>query len=267
MITTQDILTQYWEFSPVALIFAALLLVFHLVFNRSAAPGKQVLFLTGILIILLVTISPLAFLGMGYLFSVHMIVHIVLLLIAPPLLLAGLRGELILRLRETAFRRWGEVLFRTPVAWLLGMAVMYVWHIPSVFAAMVRSPALHGLHVVSSVLIGMIFIWPVYAPVPWRRLEPLQSALYLFIACTGCTILGILITFAPASLYTGLLPGNDPEVWELIRNSWGVSPEADQQAGGLIMWVPACIIYITNIMLILSGYFRLPDEEEITSND
>jgi len=113
----------------------------------------------------------------------------------------------------------------------------------------------------------MIFIWPVYAPVPWRRLEPLQSALYLFIACTGCTILGILITFAPASLYTGLLPGNDPEVWELIRNSWGVSPEADQQAGGLIMWVPACIIYITNIMLILSGYFRLPDEEEITSND
>lgn len=91
----------------------------------------------------------------------------------------------------------------------------------------------------------------------------MQSILYLFIACTGCTVLGIMITFSPSSVYIPFMTGQNAEAWEIIRNNWGISAAVDQQAGGLIMWVPACIIYITNIMVILARYFGQTEKETL----
>lgn len=251
-------LTGYWHFNLFAVILAGILVVFHLVTNKNASKSKQVLYYSGIILLLLVTNSPVSFLAHGYLFSIHMIAHITLLLIVPPMLLAGINPVLLEKLHQSAFRRTGEILFTAPVAWLSGMAAMYIWHIPALFGAMEHSQVLHNLEILSLVILGIVFIWPVYSPISWKRLEPLQSALYLFIACTGCTVLGILITFAPPSLYIPYMHGHNDAVWELIRNNWGISPAVDQQAGGLIMWVPACLIYVTNIMLILAGFFNQP---------
>jgi len=244
------------------IILLLVLLVFEFTLNRKASPRKHILFAAGILLFLLVTISPLAFLGRNYLFSIHMLNHITILLIVPPLLLSGTDAGLVLNLEKSLFRKIGNILFSVPVAWLLGMGAMYVWHIPALFDAMTKSHAVHGLHVVSLLLLGIIFIWPVYAPTKWKRLGPLESALYLFISCVGCTILGILITFAEPSLYMPFMPGENMAIWDLIRNTWSITPAMDQQAGGLIMWVPACIIYVTNIMLILAGFYKQPDVEE-----
>ena len=187
-----------------------------------------------------------------------MIAHIVLLLVVPPLLLTGTNAEILEKLHGTRFRKTGEVLFSAPVAWVIGMGAMYFWHIPVVFNAMLKNPAIHVLHMISLLVMGIIFIWPVYSPIPWKRITPLQSALYLFIACTGCTVLGIFITFSPSGLYMPYLTGHNIPVRELIQSGWGITPSVDQQAGGLIMWVPACIIYLTNIMLILAGYYNQP---------
>lgn len=258
----RELLTDYWHFSPLSIVIALSLLAFQVFLNRRASAGKQVLFSTGILLMLLTTVSPLAYLGRYYLFSVHMLNHIVLLLVVPPLLLSGLDGGLVLRLKSAPFKKAGDVIFSTPVAWLAGMGAMYFWHIPSVFGAMKNSEVLHGVHIVSLLVLGLIFIWPVYAPVPWKRLGGLQSALYLFIACVGCTILGILITFDPALVYLHGFQGDNAAIWGLLRNTWGIRPAIDQQAGGLIMWVPACMIYLTNIMLILAGFYRQPDESD-----
>lgn len=259
---TKELLTEYWHFSPLIIFIVILLLVFQITANKKASTGKHLLFSFGILLIILVTASPLAFIGRNYLFSIHMINHIILLLIVPPLLLTGLNADLILKIKNSHFRKTGNVLFSAPLAWFLGMSAMYFWHIPAVFDAMIKSSFIHGLHIVSLLVLGIIFIWPVYAPASWKRLGPLQSALYLFIACVGCTVLGILITFSPPTLYVSYLPGDNPAFWDLIRSSWGIRPSIDQQAGGLIMWVPACIIYITNIMLILAGFYNQPDDEE-----
>ena len=253
-----ELLINYWHFNWTAAIIVLVLVVFHFLTNRRTSPGKHVLFFIGILLLLLVTLSPLAFLARGYLFSAHMIAHIVLLLVVPPLLLAGTNKDILEKLHRSQFRKAGDILFATPVAWLLGIGAMYFWHIPAVFDAMLKYHSIHILHTISLLVLGIIFIWPVYSPIPWKRLSPLQSALYLFLACSGCTVLGILITFSPSDLYIPYLTGHNFRIWYLIRDSWGITPAIDQQAGGLIMWVPACIIYLTNIMLILAGYFNQP---------
>ena len=263
-----ELLLHYWQLNWTAVIIALGLIIFHLYTNRTATAAKQFLFLSGVLLFLLVTVSPLAFLGSQYLFSAHMIEHIVILLIVPPLLLSGTNPQLLEKLHKSSFRKTGEVLFSAPVAWFLGIGAMYFWHIPYFFEAMKRSASLHAVHILSLLILGIIFIWPVYAPIPWKKLSPLQSALYLFIACVGCTILGILITFGPTSLYIPYFTGSSAAIWSLIREGWGITATVDQQAAGLIMWVPACFIYITNIMVILTGYYKKQynDDDNETMN-
>ena len=113
----------------------------------------------------------------------------------------------------------------------------------------------------SLLVLGAFFIWPVFTPVKWKKLNALQSSLYLFTACVGCTVLGIFITFAPQDLYTTYLNGSDPAILSLIRDNWGITPDVDQQMGGLIMWVPACFVYLSYILISLSKWFTSTEQE------
>jgi len=263
--STNELLSQYWQLNWTAVIIALALIIFHLRTNRQASTSGHLAFFSGVLLFLLVTVSPLAYLGRSYLFSAHMIEHIVILLIVPPLLLSGTNPMLLEKLHQSKFRKTGDVLFSTPVAWVMGIGAMYFWHIPSMLEAMKKSMSLHIIHILTLLILGIIFIWPVYTPIPWKKLSPLQSALYLFIACVGCTILGILITFGPTSLYIPYFTGGSAAILNLIHHTWGITASIDQQAAGLIMWVPACFIYITNIMVTLAGYYKnqYSDDEEI----
>ncbi|MFB6317247.1 cytochrome c oxidase assembly protein [Saccharicrinis sp. FJH54] len=256
----------YWHINWLALITALVLLAFWW-YNRTGSPvRKQILFLSGVFLMLLVTFSPVSYLGMNYLFSAHMVVHIVLLLIVPPLLLAGTGEKVFLKLKNSRFKSVGNILFSTPVAWITGIGTMYLWHIPVIFKAAMENQTIHVIRFLSLILAGLIFIWPVYAPVNWKRLSPLQCALYLFTACVGCTVLGIFITFAPAGIYQPFFSGSNVAIWDIIHNAWGITTATDQQAGGLIMWVPACFIYVTNILIMLGGYFNHPDDKAEYNN-
>ena len=135
---------------------------------------------------------------------------------------------------------------------------MWLWHIPSLLHSVMTSPSLKVIHLISLLILGFIFNWPVFSPVAWRKISPLQSVLYLFTACVGCTILGILITFAPAGLYTQYFIGSNKTIIDLLHQNWGISAATDQQAGGLIMWVPACIIYVTDSLITLAKWYRTP---------
>jgi putative membrane protein len=83
-----------------------------------------------------------------------------------------------------------------------------------------------------------------------------QAAAYLFTACLACTGIGVLITFAPKLLYPlyaqpvdryGILP--------VIRDGWGISATMDQQIGGLLMWVPCCLVYLTGILAMFARWY------------
>jgi len=178
------------------------------------------------------------------------------------MLLAGTNPDYLQRLiSKRTFRKIGKVLFHPVIAWILGVGSMYVWHIPSVYVAMKQSEVIMILQMVSLLLIGLVFIWPVFSPVEWMKLKPLERALYLFSACVGCTVLGIFIAFTPVDVYTAIHMAQNAAVEGLIVNNWGITPMIDQQMGGLIMWVPACLVYVTNILITLAKWYKTPETE------
>lgn len=265
--TTGQMLISLWRLDMVSLVIAAALAVFHFTSNGWRFTRGSMPFFGGLALLLLVTCSPLGYLGHNYLFSAHMIQHITLLLIIPPLLLTGTDSNFMQKLVEwPLFSKIGNILFYPIVSWLFGIGAMWILHIPRLLVAMMHSPALQIIHMILLLIVGLIFIWPVYTPAQLRKLQPLQSALYLFTACVGCTVLGIFITFAPVGLFTSYLMGGNPAIENLIRIKWGITPNVDQQVGGLIMWVPACLIYLTNIMIILAGWYRASELDESAEN-
>jgi cytochrome c oxidase assembly factor CtaG len=142
------------------------------------------------------------------------------------------------------------------ITWFLGLGAMWAWHTPALCNAAFRNPALHELQALSLLLMGAAFWWPIVGPVTIQRLPPLLGILYLFTACLGCTILGIIITFAPPGLYlTSTLPG--------AFNDWQFAAPDDQRMGGLLMWVPGCLIYICGILGLMVRWYGSPERETI----
>lgn len=251
-----------WSFEPWALIFAGVLLGVYVAFVGTRLNTHSVLYLAGVLVVLFSLVSPLDFLGRTYLFSAHMIQHILLLLIAPLLLLLGIPKESMEKLlRINPIGSIMRVLGNPVAAWILGVGAMWVWHMPSLHDKALNNETLYITQLISFVVIGMIFWWPVFSPVKSVRLNPLKGTLYLASACLGCTILGMLITFAGAGLYTAYVnPADTAGLLAFIRDDLCITPGIDQQIGGLTMWVPGCLIYLTASMITLAQWYAAPEE-------
>jgi cytochrome c oxidase assembly factor CtaG len=72
-----------------------------------------------------------------------------------------------------------------------------------------------------------------------------------------CSVLGIIITFSPVtvcSIYT-MQPSDPLGMLRTIRSDWGITPDRDQQIGGLLMWVPMCLIYLSAIFAQIGRWF------------
>jgi putative membrane protein len=262
-VTTWQFLAENWQFKPLLLVACAAVILGYGVITRFRISVKATFFLSGVLFLFLSLISPLDTLAHGYLFSAHMVQHIILLLIAPLLFLLGIPSSLVekllLRPRAAAVE---SILRRPVVAWLAGVGAMWVWHIPALYEASLQNKSLHIIQGISLLVAGVIFWWPIFSPLDQSRLDPLVSVLYLFSACVGCTVLGVVITFAPAGLFATAHPHivDTRGVVTLVRNGWGISPKVDQQIGGLLMWVPCCFLYISIIMVSLARWYRTPEE-------
>lgn len=247
--TTEQFLSSAWNWNPwvIAVCVAAFLIYgarqcFH--FNRKIGwlfAGLAAFFLT--------LASPVDALADGYLFSAHMLQHLLLLLVVPPLILLSLPPSPVPINFEKGRWRWLNWLLRRPVAaWFLGVGGMWFWHAPALCNAAVTNVWVHRLQYVSLLLMGFAFWWPIIGP--WRKqwLSPLTGMVYLFSACVGCTVLGIIITFSPVEVCSIYLhPVDRLNLLPLIQNQWGLTPARDQQLGGLLMWVPACLIYMCGI--------------------
>lgn len=252
---------SYWHFGLVTSIFLIGLSLLYLYIINFKIKKQSIYFLAGILVIILCVASPLHFLAENYLFSAHMVSHVLLLLIAAPLLVAGIPREN--RLKIYLLSLSSNKIKIVVLCWFTGIAVMWFWHIPNIFN---EATSMHGMGLMylqwgSLLLAGIVFCWPVINPYHAYRIPPLSAVLYLSTACLFCTILGLMITFAPLGIYSHYLNMTDSYGYlNLIRNQWKISAGIDQQAAGLIMWVPCCFIYLTASMAILITWF---DRKEI----
>jgi|SRR5450432_105518 len=265
---------SYWQFDPVMVVFLIILCMIYFYLTGYKWIKRSVYFLTGMVLILLSVASPLHFLGENYLMSAHMAAHVLLLLIASPLLVLGLPESG----RHKLLDRFSVILLKYLwLPWMIGVSVMWFWHIPWIFNKLMETPdqmnmsdsfhikgILQTIQWMSLIIAGIIFSWPVIGPVRSRRAAPLNAVLYLSAACIFCSLLGLLITFSPFGVYTPYMNIQDRYGFlNMIRNQNGISVIVDQQMAGLIMWVPGCLIYLSASMYLLMHWFRRKNEHTV----
>ena len=261
--STADLLRYGWEPHPTVLVGCAALLGWYFAIGpRSLA--RALPFTLGVGVLALSLVSPIDPLGDTYLFSAHMLQHLFLILIVPPLLVAGLPEARVARwMRNPRLRQAERFLGNPAVGWLSNMAVMAAWHLPVLYNAANASTAVHVFEHLCFLVTGCMFWWPIFTPLTSDRMHPGKAMLYLFGAGVVSTLLGILITFLPVGLYEPYLhPIDELGALHLIRDTWGISAAEDQKLAGLLMWVPGCTIYFIVLLLELGRWFRQPDPDK-----
>ncbi|HEX8727664.1 MAG TPA: cytochrome c oxidase assembly protein [Ktedonobacterales bacterium] len=245
-----------WTLDPVLLIGLALILGGYLYaigparrrwnLGEPATRAQITYFALGWVALALSLISPLDTLGDEYLFSAHMIQHMVIAVVAPPLLLLGIPRWLAeLPLRTDGARMAARWLAHPIVAFGVFQADIWLWHAPALYDLTLASDAVHILEHLTFLIFGLMYWLPILSPTPLiPRISRGFAVLYLFVGCQPMVALGALLTFAAHPLYTPYVDA--PRVW-------GLSPLNDQQLGGLIMWLPTNIPYL----IALSAAFFL----------
>jgi putative membrane protein len=207
---------------------------------------------------LLALVSPLHPLG-EVLFSAHMTQHELLMLVAAPLTVLGkpmiaFLWAMPLRtsraLGRAAHRPWFLKFWRTitkPLnAWVIHALSLWVWHAPILFQATLSSSLIHTLQHIFFLGSALLFWWALIHG-PRGAMGYGVATLYVFTTSVHSGVLGALITFASSVLY----PAYNKTTW-----SWGLAPLEDQQLGGLIMWVPAGLVYIVAGLVLIAGWIR-----------
>jgi cytochrome c oxidase assembly factor CtaG/polyferredoxin len=263
---SQAILSS-WSFEPkIALGLATSFIVYvrgWSILHRSSPsrfPIWRALAFTGGLVILWVAIaSPLDAFS-GFLLSAHMVQHLLLMSVAPPLILLGtpllplLRGLPRTFARDgvgpfliwPALRRVGNTITHPVSCWTIMAITLCAWHIPAAFDLALRSPAWHKLEHACFFGASLLFWWPVVRPFPSRPHWPLWSVpLYLLAADLLNTSLSAILTFADHVLYRQYLE---------VPRLFGATALADQNCAGLIMWVPGSLVFLIPAALIAMQY-------------
>jgi putative membrane protein len=226
--------------------------------RAGVAPWRVVAFATGWLFLALALVSPIHALGEA-LFSVHMTQHEILMLVAAPLLVWGSPMAPVLRaMPRGAARGLGRIVHRSGAfglaralrepltAWLLHAAVLWAWHVPALFQAALESEAAHAAQHVSFLASALVFWWALLQG-KGRALDYGAAVLYLFTTALHSGLLGALLTFSTSVWYPGYAGSR---AWT------GLTPLEDQQLGGLIMWVPACSLYLVIALLLFARWMQ-----------
>jgi putative membrane protein len=185
-------------------------------------------FVLGLLFIWIATASPLAALD-HELLTAHMIQHLLLMTLAPPLLLLGMS-------RKPVAHGVSRVLMHPVLCWFAAAGTLVAWHIPSLFMLGMRSPMWHGIEQASFLLTGLLFWLPVIRSEQNSLKWPESSMLlYLFLATLPCDILSGFLVFCDRVVYPVFLSS---------PRSFSLSALEDQQCAGALMWTCVTVVYL-----------------------
>jgi putative membrane protein len=250
------------------LIYTKGWLHFHKIFPNLISAWRLAAYWAGILSLWIAIGSPLdAFDDVSL--SVHMVQHLLLMAIAPPLILLGApalpllqgipqsmaRGVVGPFLRLSLVKRLAHFISNPAVCWLAAALALIGWHIPAVFELALRSRSWHELEHATFFVTGLLFWWPVIQPWPstarWARWS---IPLYLFCATLPCDALSGFLTFCDRVVYTSYLSA--PQIL-------ATSPLQDQEWAAALMWVSVTIIFlvpavVVTIQILSPGSANLP---------
>ena len=256
-----------WTISPAALALLALTATLYV---RGWRSGRRLLrypndkhrlaaFLCGILIVWFATESPLDTFD-GLLLSVHMTQHLLLMMVAPPLILLGRPTIPLLRGLPKTFAKEGlgpfltwpllkktaRVLVAPQTAWGAFALSTIFWHVPKVYELALADPFWHGVQHATFFWTGILFWWPIIEPTPAKPRWPLWTKIpYLLFADIVNTVLSAFFVFSGRILYPS---------YQTMQVA-GMSARDDQTLAGLIMWVPGSLVYLVPTFVLVIGLF------------
>ena len=254
----------HWDAHPDALIGLAIVQGVYLLgvgpirerygLADKVEPRQIATFTAGMAVIFISLLSPIHVLSDNYLFSMHMVQHVLLTLVAPPLLILGTPDWLIRPLLRTnlAFRV-ARLAVHPIIAFALFNFIFSVWHIPALYATSLNNHAVHiGEHLLFMGT-AVIMWWPIVSMMPElpRLPYPIQMG-YLFLLSVAQIIVFAIITFAKEPLY---------EFYVSAPRIWGISPLLDQQLGAIIMKIGGGALFLALFIIIFFRWFK--HEEEI----
>jgi putative membrane protein len=197
-----------------------------------------------------------------------MVQHMLLVLVAAPLLALSAPSSTLLRgsplgvrqavgrwrrrlgLRRSSLRALGH----PAVAWLLGVATLWCWHAAVLYDAALANPFLHAVEHASLLGTAWLFWRSVIGPRSPGRVPGGLGVLLVFGMAMQSVLLSLLLTFARAPWYAGYATTTAP---------WGLDPLADQQLAGVIMWIPAGLVYLGAALALLATWIRTADAAEV----
>ena len=262
-----------WSFDPQVILPLAILAIGWIVAVRrvdaahSTNPvprGRTIAFLSGLFAIAIALQSGIERYD-TVLFSVHMVQHILLTLVAAPLIALGAPVTLALRVASPrARRRWLlpilhsrplRVLAHPVVAWLLFAGVMWAAHFSPLFDLALENRLVHDLEHALFLGAALLFWWPAVGadPGPWRLSHPARL-MYVFLQMPQNTFLAVIILNAQAVLY--------PHYATLVR-PWGPSALEDQQIAGSLMWIGGDALFIAAMAAVIAGWMLHEKRREV----
>jgi putative membrane protein len=261
-----------WNLHPV-LLGGLLLAAWTYRRGQASGPRRPVdrwrarSFVAALVALGLALLSPLDALS-GALSSAHMVQHLLLLLVAAPLLALSAPSGAILRGSPLGVRRavgrWRRRLglthrhfggLRHPAAvWLGSVGVLWFWHAAAPYDAALDSEPLHLLEHVSFLVTAWLF-WQVVVGVRGAaRVSGGLGVLLVFAMAMQSVFLSVLLTFARTPWYSGYATTTAP---------WGLDPLTDQQLAGVLMWIPAGGIYLLVALALLVSWIRATEVDDV----
>ncbi|HEY2117058.1 MAG TPA: cytochrome c oxidase assembly protein [Candidatus Angelobacter sp.] len=212
-------------------------------------------FISGLVAIWVAAGTPLAIMD-HELLSIHMVQHLLLMAVAPPLILLGapipgllhglpkrfIQDGLDPFLRSAPLRHLGRIIRYPAFCWFAGTLTVIGWHLSSLFAIGLHSVVCHEIEQASFLLAGLLFWWPVIQPWPSAyRGSEWSVPLYLFLATLPCDALSAFLTFCGRVIYPSYLSASHPH---------HISALQDQEWAGVFMWVSVTFIYMLPALLL-----------------
>lgn len=224
--------------------------------RRLATGWRLGCYLSGLAVLGLALMSPIDVLG-GSLFFMHMIQHLLLIMIAPPLLLladpfpfmiwglpgGGLVGERLFS-AGAGFRRALRQATHPGMVWMTFVAILWGWHDPYAYDAALRFRWVHDLEHLTFFGAAMLLWWHVIGAGPriHSRLPPLARIGYLLATAVANMIPGVVIALADVPLYNYYIE---------VPRLWGFTVMQDQVLSGILMWIPGTMMYFLAALIII----------------
>lgn len=229
---------------------------------QAAVVWRPISYVVGLIFIGLALMSPLDVLA-SQLFSMHMIQHLLLIMIAPPLMLIanpmpfmlwGLPGKWRLKIGrglsrllngKSTFRQYLRKATTPGIVWMIWLVSIIGWHDPNAYNAALRSDLVHDLEHLSFFFGGMLYWWHVTGAGPriHKQFGLIGRIAFALSAVPPNMLTGAAIAFAQDVIYT---------YYNNVPRLMGLSVMEDQQMGGVIMWVPGSMMYIIAALVLIS---------------